>query len=347
MRRRVRRSRRAAKPSSANGGSSTAPSPTAWRKPATGSSPSPVYRRASGVAPAPRMRSNDCTRSSSEGSRRRPYCRPRTPLPCCSGHCSPLARSTCARSMAGRRSPQSSSISQLTSQPETISSCYRRSRHTEFQPHSGRHPRVRASTLSNKRTFSIAMTAWSAKVVTRADSMCCRSTSIACMSKIVGALVRCKRFYEFSNQPPEFLHGALGVFAQRSFEFRERHLDGIEVWRICRQIAECCTDSVDCLAYPVDLVGPQIIREHDVAFCQRWREHLLDIGHERGSIHSTSDDIRCSQAVDAQARNERQRFPVAVRDTRDEALATRSATGMANHFGRHRRLINKNEPLAP
>src|ERR1035437_10512724 len=90
----------------------------------------------------------------------------------------------------------------------------------------------------------------------RADSMCCRSTSIACMSKIVGALVRCKRFYEFSNQPPEFLHGALGAFAQRSFEFRERHLDGIEVWRICRQIAECCTDSVDCLAYPVDLVGP-------------------------------------------------------------------------------------------
>src|ERR1039458_2890102 len=83
----------------------------------------------------------------------------------------------------------------------------------------------------------------------RADSMCCRSTSIACMSKIVGALVRCKRFYEFSNQPPEFLHGALGAFAQRSFEFRERHLDGIEVWRICRQIAECCTDSVDCLAY--------------------------------------------------------------------------------------------------
>src|SRR5450830_1532757 len=75
--------------------------------------------------------------------------------------------------------------------------------------------------------------------ITRADSMCCRSTSIACMSKIVGALVRCKRFYEFSNQPPEFLHGALGAFAQQSFEFRERHLDGIEVWRICRQIAEC------------------------------------------------------------------------------------------------------------
>jgi hypothetical protein len=41
--------------------------------------------------------------------------------------------------MAGRRSPQSPSISRLTLPPETIPSCYRRSRHTEFQPHSRRH----------------------------------------------------------------------------------------------------------------------------------------------------------------------------------------------------------------
>jgi hypothetical protein len=44
--------------------------------------------------------------------------------------------------MAGRRSQQSSSISQLTSQPETIPSCYRRSRHAKFQPLSGRQPAV-------------------------------------------------------------------------------------------------------------------------------------------------------------------------------------------------------------
>ena len=99
-----------------------------------------VLAQASGAAPALRMRSSDCTRSSSEGSRRRPCCRLQTPLPCCSGRCLPLVRSTCARLMAGRRSPQSPSISLLTSQPETIPSCYRRSRHTEFQPHSGRHP---------------------------------------------------------------------------------------------------------------------------------------------------------------------------------------------------------------
>jgi hypothetical protein len=42
--------------------------------------------------------------------------------------------------MVGRRSPQNPLISRLTLPPETIPSCYRRMRHTEFQPHSGRHP---------------------------------------------------------------------------------------------------------------------------------------------------------------------------------------------------------------
>jgi hypothetical protein len=41
--------------------------------------------------------------------------------------------------MVGRRSPQNPLISRLTLPPETIPSCYRRMRHTEFQPHSGRH----------------------------------------------------------------------------------------------------------------------------------------------------------------------------------------------------------------
>jgi hypothetical protein len=93
--------------------------------------------------------SSACTKSSSDASKRRRCCRRPTPPPCCSGRCSRPARSTCARSMAGRRLPPSQSISRLTSQPETIPSCYRRSRHTEFQPLSGRHRlRLRASSLS-------------------------------------------------------------------------------------------------------------------------------------------------------------------------------------------------------
>src|SRR5665647_1158337 len=107
------------------------------------------------------MRSSDCTRSSSEGSRRRPCCRLQTPLPCCSGRCLPLVRSTCARSMVGRRSPQSPLISPLTLQPETIPSCYWRSRHTEFQPHSGRHPGERKNGLVTNK-ISIARSKFNA-----------------------------------------------------------------------------------------------------------------------------------------------------------------------------------------
>src|SRR5258706_9511158 len=140
MRQREKRSKRAAKPSSASGGSSTEPWPTAWKKPAIGSSLSRVCRRANGAAFAPRMQSNGYTRNSSAGSRRRPCCRRQTPPPCCSGRCSLPVRSTCARSMDGKPLLQNPSISQLTSQLDPIPSVTRRLRRAKFQPHHGRHP---------------------------------------------------------------------------------------------------------------------------------------------------------------------------------------------------------------
>ena len=54
-------------------------------------------------------------RSSSAGSRRRPCCHRPTPPPCCSRRCSLPAKSTCAKSMAGKRSPSSRSINRSTS----------------------------------------------------------------------------------------------------------------------------------------------------------------------------------------------------------------------------------------
>src|ERR687898_1748848 len=139
MRPRRKISQRAERRSFANGGSSTARLLTAWRKPAIDCSPLRSCRLANGEAREPRMQSNGCMRSSSAGSRRRPCCPQQTLPPCCSGHCSPPARSTCARSMAGKRSPQPPSISQLTSQPETITSCRWRLRHIEFQHKARRH----------------------------------------------------------------------------------------------------------------------------------------------------------------------------------------------------------------
>src|SRR5262249_28767766 len=129
MRPRPRRSSNAARPSSASGGCAIALSPTASRKPATACPPSHGCRQVSGEAREQRTRSSVCTKSSSGGSRRRPCCRRQKRQRCCSGRCSPLVRSTCARLMVGRRSPQSPSINRLTSPPDQILSKCRRSRH--------------------------------------------------------------------------------------------------------------------------------------------------------------------------------------------------------------------------
>src|ERR1700694_262979 len=94
-------------------------------------------------------------------------------LPCCSGALLASGQINMRKSMVGRRSPQSPLISRLTLQLETISSCYGRSRHSEFQPHSRRHlsrfdglanvksntnePRVRRADASSRSAGSHAV----------------------------------------------------------------------------------------------------------------------------------------------------------------------------------------------
>src|SRR5215204_7037165 len=106
------------------------------------------------------MQSSGSTRSSSDGSKRRPCCPPQRPPPCCSGPCLLQVRSTCARSMDGRRSQRSSAASRLTLPPDSILSSCRRSRRAKFQPHSGRHPSRGSWTLpvngGNGRTSRVA-----------------------------------------------------------------------------------------------------------------------------------------------------------------------------------------------
>src|SRR6266536_2078823 len=143
MRPRPRRSSNAARSSSASGGCAIALSPTASRKLATACSPSHGCRQVSGEAREQRTRSSVCTKSSSGGSRRRPCCHRLIPQRCCSGRCSPLVRSTCARLMVGRRLPPSPSISRLTSRPDRVLSKCRRSRHPIPTPLATAPPRDR------------------------------------------------------------------------------------------------------------------------------------------------------------------------------------------------------------
>src|SRR5687768_2068082 len=81
-----------------------------------------------------------CTRSSSVGSRHRPCYPPPRPQPCCSGRCSPQARSPCARSMDGRASPSRPQRSRLTSPPDRTTLPALEITLSQFPPHPRRHP---------------------------------------------------------------------------------------------------------------------------------------------------------------------------------------------------------------
>jgi len=52
-------------------------------------------------------------------------------------------------------------------------------------------------------------------------------------------------------------------------------------------------------------VSAQVIHEDDIAFVQRRREDLLNIGEERWPIHRAVNGVRRRQANDAQRGNER------------------------------------------
>jgi hypothetical protein len=86
----------------------------------------PAFREANGNRSAPRMRSNDCMRSSIAGSRPKPFCHRRKQLQCCSGLSLLQGRSQCAKSMAGKALAKSLPIRSLTSPHDRVtSSCWR------------------------------------------------------------------------------------------------------------------------------------------------------------------------------------------------------------------------------
>lgn len=82
-----------------------------------------------------------------------------------------------------------------------------------------------------------------------------------------------------------------------SLEFREGHLDGVQVWRIFRQEQEPGAESRQRVSGALVFVGIQIVENDDVAGLKRWGELRFDIGGKRLSIHGAIDDPWRNEAV--------------------------------------------------
>ena len=100
------------------------------------------------------------------------------------------------------------------------------------------------------------------------------------MSEVVCAFLWSEGVEDFSNAVPEVVPGSFCGFAQQGLEFGEGHLDGVEVWRVWRQVEQGCVSGLDQGADTLKLVGWQVIHHHDVARRKGWNQHLFDIGQE-------------------------------------------------------------------
>ena len=92
-----------------------------------------------------------------------------------------------------------------------------------------------------------------------------------------------------------------------------------------------------------DLVGGEIVHHHDVARAQRRRQAMAEIGEECCAIHRPVDHPGCCDPIDPKGGDEGERFPMAVRDGADQALADRTAAIEPRHLRGEAGLVQKHQ----
>ena len=59
-------------------------------------------------------------------------------------------------------------------------------------------------------------------------------------------------------------NGSLGDFAKERLELAEWHLDGVQIWRVLRQISKYCAAGFDRLAHARDFMRGKAVHDHNV-----------------------------------------------------------------------------------
>jgi len=74
------------------------------------------------------------------------------------------------------------------------------------------------------------------------------------------------------------------------FELGEDLFDRIEVWAVGRQKEQVRSSGADGVAGRLALVATEVVEDDDLARCQGWCQHFLDIEREELAIDGTVDD---------------------------------------------------------
>src|SRR5436309_394371 len=116
------------------------------------------------------------------------------------------------------------------------------------------------------------------------------------------------------------MDGPLRKLSQIGFEFAERQLNWVEVWRVRRQILNCRAASFDCLPHASNFVDRTVVHHNDVTPPEGWAQALLDISQECWPVHGALNNHRCVHPIMAQAADESDGFPFSLRNMTDKPL---------------------------
>src|ERR1700716_254837 len=161
------------------------------------------------------------------------------------------------------------------------------------------------------------------------------------MPEVVGAFSSTEPWHERTDRSVETGNSALGDLAEQRLEVAVGHLDGIEIGRVLRQVAERGPRLLNRFSDSRNLVGLQIIHHDNVVAPKCWSQALLDVGSEYISGHGAFDHHRCDHFVVSQAGHEGDPFPISERNTADQSDASGSPPPEADQIGADRSLVDK------
>src|ERR1700721_4047 len=94
------------------------------------------------------------------------------------------------------------------------------------------------------------------------------------MSERSDAFRRIERPNVRTNTSVQPFHCALRSFTQACLQRMKQQLYRVKVWRIRRQVAEACTNSLDRLLHTSDLVERDVVDHHNVPALERWGPNI-------------------------------------------------------------------------
>lgn len=143
----------------------------------------------------------------------------------------------------------------------------------------------------------------------------------------------------------EGVDGARRLLPHPGFELGERHLDGVHVGAIGRQVEDLRSPLSDSLADTGHFMRRESVEHHDIPALEGRREDMSNIGSEGIAIHRSVKHPGCGHSRQSQASDERHCFPVPEGRAIAAALTDRCPAIEPGHLRVDARLIKKDEAL--